>query len=99
MEAPGPHPNELERLDTLAALDLEETSSDAALSAATRIAARVFGVPITAIGFVAERRVRFKSSFGLVQSEISRDVSFCGHAILSPDVFVVEDATCDRRFF
>jgi GAF domain-containing protein len=30
--------------------------------------------------------------------ETSRDVSFCGHAICQPDLFIVPDAAMDKRF-
>lgn len=31
--------------------------------------------------------------------ETSRDISFCGHAILGEDIFIIEDATKDELFY
>lgn len=62
------------------------------------MAKRLFGVPITLVSLVDENRQWFKSCVGLDVSETSRDVSFCGHAILGDDVFIIADAMKDDRF-
>ena len=42
----------------------------------------------------------FKSKIGLHVNETSRNVSFCAHAIIqSEDIFIIEDAAKDDRFF
>ena len=45
-----------------------------------------------------EKRQWFKSKFGTGVNETSRDFSFCAHAITQPDLFIVPDATLDKRF-
>ena len=40
----------------------------------------------------------FKSRCGFETQETSRDVSFCAHAIASPEPLIVEDALLDERF-
>lgn len=98
MQAPGIPDTEQQRLEALRALKLLDTGDDARLDRITRIALRHFGVPIALISLIDANRQWFKSRQGLEASETPRDVSFCGHAILGEDVFVVEDALADQRF-
>ncbi|MGC4066138.1 MAG: PAS domain-containing protein [Polyangiaceae bacterium] len=99
MLIPGPHSRERERLDALVALELLDTPPDPELDTITRIASLVFGVPTSTVTLVDDRRQWFKSRCGIDLSETSREVSFCGHTILSNEPFVVEDALADPRFF
>jgi type IV pilus assembly protein PilB len=64
----------------------------------TRMAQRIFSVPFAGISFVEGERQWFKSRVGLPIADRARDLSFCGHAITSDEVFVVEDAVLDPRF-
>lgn len=98
MQAPGIPPNEDLRLESLRALKLLDTGADARFDRITHIARRLFGVPIALISLIDANRQWFKSRQGLDVPETSRDISFCGHAILGEDIFVVEDALADPRF-
>ena len=40
----------------------------------------------------------FKSYQGLEEKEGDRSISFCGHALLASDIFIVEDTLKDERF-
>ena len=62
------------------------------------MAAMVCHVPIALISLVDQSHQWFKSRVGFEQQETERDVSFCGHTILSPKPLVVEDALVDQRF-
>jgi type IV pilus assembly protein PilB len=64
----------------------------------SRMAQRVFSVPFAGISFVEGERQWFKSRQGLSIEDTTRDLSFCGHAINTDEVFVVEDAVLDPRF-
>jgi len=65
----------------------------------TRLATRLLGAPISLISLVTENIQWFKSAQGLKDSELERKTSFCGHAIMGEETFVVEDAGKDGRFF
>lgn len=63
------------------------------------LAALVMGAPIALLTVVGEDEQVFASCIGLDADGTSRDVSFCGHAILDPrEPMIVPDARLDRRF-
>ncbi len=64
----------------------------------TQLAAELFQVPICTISLIDNDRQWFKSSVGLNVTETPRDISFCGHAILGDDLFIIEDVSRDERF-
>jgi diguanylate cyclase (GGDEF)-like protein len=89
---------EASRLEALLALNILDTTAEERFDRLTRVARRLFDVPIALISLVDANRQWFKSCQGLDVSETSRAVSFCGHAILGREVMVVNDATLDERF-
>ena len=91
--------DEKARLETLHALQILDSSPEERFDRLTRIAKRMFGVPISLVSLVDADRQWFKSKQGLDASETSRDISFCGHAILGDDIFNVPNALHDNRFF
>jgi diguanylate cyclase (GGDEF)-like protein len=64
------------------------------------MAQRLFSVPIAVVSLIDEDRQWFKScaSLGLDLKETSRDISFCGHAILDDEIFIIPDTAKDERF-
>lgn len=99
MQAPATPANEVERLHVLRALAILDTQAEERFDRLTRIATRMFNVPISLVTLVDSNRQWFKSRMGLEVEETSRDISFCGHAILGNEAFVVNDASKDPRFF
>lgn len=89
MQAPALPQDEAERLRVLRSLDILDTPAEERFDRLTRIANRLFDVPIALVSLVDENRQWFKSSVGLTVTETPRDISFCGHAILGDDVFVI----------
>ncbi|MEY2475015.1 MAG: hypothetical protein QOG87_330 [Actinomycetota bacterium] len=98
MQAPEIPVDEDDRLAALRALELLDTPSEERFDRITRTATRLFKVPISMITLVDENRQWFKSCFGTDMRETSRQVSFCGHAILRPAPFIIVDASLDLRF-
>lgn len=98
MQAPQIPTNERQRLATLASLNVLDTPQEERFDRVTRLAQRLFDVPIVLVSLVDEGRQWFKSRQGLGADETPRDISFCGHAILDDEVLVVPDACEDARF-
>lgn len=98
MKSPDIPEDEAARLKTLHSLHILDTAPEERFDRLTRMAKRLFQVPIALVSLVDENRQWFKSRVGLDIGETPRDLSFCGHAILGDDVFVIPDATNDSRF-
>ena len=98
MKIPERPPEEGQRLSALETLQLLDTPPEERFDRVTRLAAQLFDVPIALVSLVDKDRQWFKSCYGLGVKETARDISFCGHAILGADIFVVENALEDNRF-
>lgn len=98
MEAPKFPADESARIETLRALRILDTAPEERFDRITRMAKRMFGVPISLVSLVDSERQWFKSAEGLDAKETPREISFCGHAILGDDVFIVPNALVDSRF-
>lgn len=98
MHIPAKPADESARLVTLRSLHVLDTSPEERFDRLTRLAKRLFGVPIALVSLVDADRQWFKSFVGLPVSETSRDISFCGHAILGDDILMVPDTLEDERF-
>jgi PAS domain S-box-containing protein len=97
MKAPLPE-HEAERLAALRGLGILDTPPEPAYDELCSLAAYICQTPIALISLVDEDRQWFKSRVGWTAEETPRDVAFCAHAILQPDLLVVPDARADQRF-
>lgn len=90
--------NEDQRLAAVRRYDVLDTPQDGAFDRVTALAARRFAVPISIISIVDHDRIWFKSRHGLSGvSEIGRDPGLCASAILSPEPYILTDASADPR--
>src|SRR5450830_324616 len=99
MQSPRRPDEEEYRLATLQECGLLDTPSEERFDRFTVLAKQIFKTQIVLISLVDDQRQWFKSRQGLEVPETGRDISFCGHAILSEDVLHVPDASSDLRFF
>ncbi|MBI2630783.1 GAF domain-containing protein [Candidatus Nomurabacteria bacterium] len=96
---PAPIPkNEKKRLISLHKLGLLDTKPEERFDRITRTATKIFNAPISTLALVDSKREWFKSVCGIDQKEGDRAVSFCGHALLANEIFVIPDTTRDKRF-
>ncbi len=98
MIPPPVPPDEAQRLAALHALRILDTPPEERFDRITRLAQRLFDVPIALISLVDASRQWFKSRVGLDDEQTPREISFCGYAILGRGAFVVPDARVDPRF-
>ncbi|MDN2663567.1 sensor domain-containing diguanylate cyclase [Psychromonas sp. 14N.309.X.WAT.B.A12] len=99
MNKPDIPSNEKQRLAMLRSLEVLDTLAEERFDRITRLAKRLFDVPIALVSLIDENRQWFKSCIGLDVNESPRETSFCGHAILGDDVFVIPAASEDLRFY
>jgi GAF domain-containing protein len=77
--------------------EILDTPPDGYFDEITALASTIFNVPIAIISMVDTDRIWFKSSYGLDVDEIPRSPGLCSSAVLSDEIYIVEDARRDPR--
>lgn len=91
--------NEKERLEKLYQYKILNTVNEEKFDQITKMVAKICDSKIALISLIDRDRLWFKSRFDFKATEIPREISFCGHAIMGDDVFEIQDAELDERFY
>lgn len=91
-------PNDAQRVATLRGLRVLDTPQEERFDRITRLARRLFDVPIALVSLIDENRQWIKSAAGIGRFETPRDIAFCAHTVMGSEALVVQDATADGRF-
>lgn len=98
LDAYPPCLNDAERLAALHSYEILDTPADQAFDGISWLARTLLNAPMSAISLVDRDRQWFKSSQNIDVTETTRSASFCTHAVLSENPFIVLDALADPRF-
>lgn len=98
MKTPKKAANEIQRLNALHHYQIMDTSAEEVFDNFTYLASQICETPIALITFLDDKRQWFKSKIGIDATETTREISFCGHAILQDDLFEIPNALEDERF-
>jgi signal transduction histidine kinase len=88
---------EEERIKTLKKYDILDTLPDGSFDRITKLAAILLNVPIAIVSLVDTDRIWFKSRYGVDVQQIGRDPGLCASAILSDELYEVDDTLTDPR--
>lgn len=97
IKAPLPK-NEQDRLVALQRYLILDTLPEKAFDEIVWLVSYVCQTPVAYVSIIDKDRQWFKSKIGLTAAETDRDIAFCAHAILNPEIMVVPDTFKDIRF-
>ena len=89
--------NESERIKALSRYEILDSPPDGSFDHLTKLAATLFNVPISIISLVDHDRIWFKSHYGVDAKQIERVPGLCASAILSDEIYIIENAVEDPR--
>ncbi|OVE83931.1 GAF domain-containing protein [Natronolimnobius baerhuensis] len=90
--------DEDERLETLAAYNIDELPIEESFDRLTDLIADHFDVAVSFIGLVEADEENFLACTGADWDSLTREDTMCTHSMLQEDVMIVEDIADDSRF-
>lgn len=91
--------SEKQRLEALQSLNILDTLPEKDYDDITRLASQICGAPVSLLSFIDTDRQWYKSTHGYEIEVLPREISFCTHAIMTPDEpTIINDMTTDDRF-
>ena len=88
---------ETERIQVLKKYDILDTPPDGSFDRLVALGSRLLGMPIVIVSLVDTDRIWFKSAYGFDVRQTDREPGLCASAILSDELYLVEDAVKDPR--
>jgi PAS domain S-box-containing protein len=82
----------------LASYQIDPVHGLPSLNPIVDMAVKLFDCPMAAVNLVGDTRVFLAANVGIGDCDLTRDASFCAHAINQDGIMVVEDAALDPRF-
>jgi diguanylate cyclase (GGDEF)-like protein len=89
---------EIKRLKLLHQYRILDTVPEKHFDDLTQLAAYICQTPISAVSLTDFQRQWYKSKIGFNATEELREMTFCAHAVLQSEVFVIPDTLTDKRF-
>jgi signal transduction histidine kinase/CheY-like chemotaxis protein len=90
--------NDKDRIEALLDYSVLDTPPEDSFDALTHFAATTFGVSISLVSLVDQKRQWFKSAYGIAVDQTPREFALCTYAIMENEPLVVLDAAQDERF-
>ena len=90
--------DENKRIEAVHRIAILDTKPEERFDALTKEAIAKLKVVISVISILDSDREWYKSCIGLDNKQGERSISFCGHALLATNIFIVNDTLKDPRF-